>query len=327
MKHVYRGTDIRNHPTPSGAPPSLPPQVRPDPEAAKVRALLFVAVAVLVLLLVGFAVCALWSWSGRNPRPFVPGPDGASSSAEAYLWTNKGQLNQLFEFMRNSSFVQGNDHYREILSQVKFRYDDRNDAVNAYSRARRKWLGEDAQEVLCFAGAARFARLISLGWAAELEGREGAVQRLLDGMKPGQFSVLTDADAAALLRGAGLEDALENPAVRARAESISSGMLSFILAHELGHQALGHVFGDADSHGVSRNQEREADSFASNVLETSAFGEYMFVGELCWQYALATQQKDSSAPGTHPEAQERMENLLREHPELAKACGLGPENL
>lgn len=326
MKHVYSGTELRSHGTMpvGGPPPKVPPRIDPDPSGTSTRRLVVLGIAILIVLLLSLALLAAWAWKGRVPeeRRFLSGPGGESRTAEAYLWTTKGQMNQLFEFMRNSSFVQGNDLYREMLGPVEFVYEDKNDEVNAYSESRKKWFGTGAPEVRCSSGAARFARLMALAWAVELEGREGTVQRLLGEMGPEQFAVLTEGDAAMLLRAAGLEEALESPSVRSKAESIASGMLSFILAHELGHQALGHVYGAAENHGISRNQEREADSFASNVLETSAFGEYMFVGELFWQYALATQQNGKSGNGTHPEARERMQNLLREHPEFAKAVGL-----
>ena len=326
MKHTYSGTELRGGgKTPeNGMPGGKAP--RPDGDGSGKAARWFVRILLLLAVAAALALLAagVWAWSGRESgaRGFAPWWEAGEETAEGYLKTSEGQMKQLYEFVKNSAYVQGNAHYREVAGKVSFRYDGTRDEVNAYSRARKSWMRPEGQEVLCLGGAARFARLISLGWAAELGGREGAAQGLLEAMTPGQFGALTEREAAALLRQARLEEELRNGPVRARAESIASGMLSFVLAHELGHQALGHVFGEAGNNEVSRNQEREADSFASNVLATSAFGEYMFAGEMFWQYAQATQQAGDAAPGTHPEARERMENLAREHPELAKAFGI-----
>jgi hypothetical protein len=234
------------------------------------------------------------------------------------------QAKQLFEFVRNSAHVQGNAHYRELLGRVRFEYEGGDDEVNAYAFAREEG-GEGvgrALEIHCNAGAARFARLISLAMAAQLAGREGAVQELLSAMKPEHFAVLGEGAADSLLRESGLDGSLANAATRRNADSIASGMLTFVLAHESGHHALGHVFGSAANLEVSRNQEREADTFASSVIATSPYGEYIFAGTLFWQYALAQQEKNADGRGTHPLAQERLENLIRQNEEMAAAFGI-----
>jgi hypothetical protein len=174
----------------------------------------------------------------------------------------------------------------------------------------------------------RFARLISLALAAELAGRDGAVQSLLGRMRADTFERLTERDGAALLREAGLEGALADAAVRENAKSIASGMLTFALAHEIGHQALGHLAGKAETAEAARNQEREADAFASSVTSTSSYGEYLFAGTLFWHYAMAQREEGKGGKGgSHPLAAERLENLIRQNPEKAAAFGIAVEGI
>lgn len=341
MKHVYSGTELRSRGTmpAGGPPPAPPPRPDPDPSGPTARGVLLVAIAILLVLLVGLALLGAWAWSSRSDAP-APLPDsepaaGAAldftaanrtpgAALEEYLRTSPLQARQLFEYVKNSEHVQGNRVYREALERVHFLYEADDDTVNAYATARDNGAGDRnaVQEIRCYAGAGRFAKLISLGLAAELDGRQGAVQSLLGAMTPDQFASLGAGEAEKLARDAGLDGALAKPAVRTKADSIASGMLLTVLAHESGHQALGHVFGNAVNLEISRNQEREADTFASSVISSSGFGEYMFDGMLFWQCALVSQQDGETGEGTHPLAKERLANLIRQNPEKAAAWGI-----
>lgn len=323
MKHVYGGTELRS----SGYyVPSEGKKLAGRPKGCFLRWLLGLVALVLVA---GTIAAVLWAWHGRKPIPppdpeedlpalqYNPDSDGSGE----YLEMDSLQANQLFKFVKNSPHVQGNAHYRELLEAVRFVYEADDDVVNAYAFAQED-AGADGRvrlEIHCNAGAARFARLIALGMAA---GGEDGVRQLLEAMHPIQFAVLGEQDAVALLRQTGLDEALASANVRKSSESIAAGMLTFVLAHESGHQALGHVFGNAANLEVSRNQEREADTFASSVIATSPYGEYMFAGTLLWQYALAQQQEGSVGGGTHPLAKERLENLIRQNPDMAEAFGI-----
>lgn len=335
MKHTYSGTDLRGHGRiPAGGPPPREPQHAPEDRAAAPRGGLALGIAILLVVLAGLAVLGFWAWQGRAPaappaggeRNFVPSAPAAGASLESYLNPGPLRIRQLFEYVKNSEHVQANSQYRDSLDRVAFVYEDGNDEVNARASALDK--GGDgksfSQEIRFCAGAVRFARLAALGLAAELAGREGAVQALLAAMEPAQFGSMSSMDAAKAAERAGLEEVFADPAVRTKAESIASGMLLAVLAHESGHQALGHVFGPAANPEISRNQEREADAFASSVISSSGFGEYMFDGMLFWHYALVARDGVGDGTGTHPLARERLENLVLQNPAKAAAWGIAP---
>ncbi|MBR4603807.1 MAG: hypothetical protein IKO43_03055 [Kiritimatiellae bacterium] len=107
------------------------------------------------------------------------------------------------------------------------------------------------------------------------------------------------------------------------ARSISSGMMIGTLAHECGHVALGHTLTpgeDVVGAGISRDQERQADSFMSSVIATSPFAQQILLGEILFLHV--SQCVPNDGKGTHPHSKERLENLVRAHPDLAASIGI-----
>ena len=108
-------------------------------------------------------------------------------------------------------------------------------------------------------------------------------------------------------------------------------MVIYVIAHELGHVVYGHIFGpgyDRQPIDVSRNQERDADSFASSVIASSRYAPFLVHGQILALYSFAMIEMDtgeSSEPGTHPIAKERLKNAIRANSEAAEAMGLSEE--
>lgn len=111
-------------------------------------------------------------------------------------------------------------------------------------------------------------------------------------------------------------------------------MYMAVTAHELGHIAYGHTLGDRASYQVSRGQEFDADSFASQVLATSPYSEYHFLGQVITTVLFAW--IDAAAkikhPSTHPLGKDRFEEMFRDrgNPEARRTeeqFGLGYEKL
>jgi hypothetical protein len=101
----------------------------------------------------------------------------------------------------------------------------------------------------------------------------------------------------------------------------------YTIAHELGHCCLDHIlspgYGDAPL-DVSRNQEREADSFADCVVTSSIFKDKLFLAHLKCSMAWVFLQKASGQDQatTHPLAIERLKNCLRDNSDVARGYGL-----
>ena len=98
-----------------------------------------------------------------------------------------------------------------------------------------------------------------------------------------------------------------------------------ILAHETGHVALGHVWTWKKNTERSRNQEREADSFAHSIASGTADAETMFFGNYLFHYAYAINEErngDSIVARTHPYSEERLFNLIRDNQSIADLYGI-----
>lgn len=110
--------------------------------------------------------------------------------------------------------------------------------------------------------------------------------------------------------------------VPALAQSYAAAMEMYILAHEAGHICLGHTLGINLSYEVSRNQEREADSFAASALVSSPFRDYLFLGHvfatLLMVWANHAGGGDQADPTTHPRGVERFQDAIRSHAQAAR---------
>ena len=264
-----------------------------------------------------------------NARPSdgsIPEVDAAAITA--YLTPSEAEMDQLYSYVANAPFVAENLQYRDRMKDLPFIFVATNDIVNA--AASRRPMVKDGEKGIAFytvfyGGAARYARLVGLAAALQDAGHKGMLKKFVAAMPP-SFCVRCGTEACVkFIAENGLVEALADGKIRQRAMSYSSGTIAYVIAHECGHHALGHLLGFSEKQNLEivRNQEREADSFASSVISASPFGEYMFAGTLFWSYALAKQTDgDSDSGRSHPLWKERFENLVRANAEKAAAMGI-----
>lgn len=249
----------------------------------------------------------------------------SSEKLSSYAMPSEAEMVQLFEYVRNSSHVKENLLYSNVMKDCRFFYTVDNDIVNAFAGLRKLKNGSDeVMKVVCVhGGAARFARVAALAVAAEQCGDKGAGARFVKALSPDDCGKMDTEAAVRIVNEAKLGGTLGNAQALTKAKSVSAGLLLGIIAHECGHQSLGHVLkmGDSVNLEISRNQEREADLFASSVISSSPFGEYILAGTLFWHYALANRRQDAVA-ATHPLSKERFENFVRANAELAASFGV-----
>lgn len=348
MKETFSGAELRAH-AERGAPQGFERRRQAPPPPRRPSGWLKYAVALVVAVAAGRYVylcmndrlggpVADEAGAEAEPQPVPAGGEDAGSAAVtapdksaalvkavAYLSPTEAEMSQLFEYVRNSSHVKENALYSGLMGQVQFVFKGDDDTVNAFATVvKAKEDSDEAIPVICvFGGAARFSRIASLAVAAELCGDKGAATRFVSALKPSDCAKLGEDDMLRLVRDSGLGGALADGKVVAQAKSVAAGLMLGILAHESGHQALGHVLktGSNVNLEISRNQEREADSFASSVIASSPFGEYILAGTLFWHYALAI-QAESGVATTHPLSKERFENFVRANSDLAESLGV-----
>jgi len=260
-------------------------------------------------------------------------PAGESSTANvaeiiAYLTPSAAEMDQLYSYVVNAPFVAENLQYRNRLKDIPFIYIATNDTVNA-AAGRRVVESEEGKglafNTVFFGGAARYARLVGLAAALQDAGHKDMLKKFVAAMPRSFCARCKTEDCVRFVAENGLCEAIADEKIRQKAMSYSSGTIVSVLAHECGHHALGHLlaFPEKQNLEIDRNQEREADSFASSVISASPFGEYIFAGTLFWHYAMAMQADgDSDAANSHPLSKERFENFVRANSEKAAAMGI-----
>ena len=252
----------------------------------------------------------------------------SAEQVKAYLTPSESEVKQLYCMVVTAPFVAKNLQYSDRLKDIPFVYIATNDIVNA--AAGRRVVEKDGEKCFAFhtvffGGAARYARLVGLAAALQDAGHKDMLKKFVAAM-PRRFCGICDEESCEkFIVANGLDEALADEKIRLRAISYSSGTIISVLAHECGHHALGHLQGFPDKQNleIDKNQEREADSFASSVISASPFGEFIFAGTLFWHYAIAMQSDgESDAKSNHPLSMERFENFVRSSAEKAAAMGI-----
>ena len=258
-------------------------------------------------------------------EPVSPHPaDGTQSGGiGSYFRPTDAEMRHLWDVVRHSPHISANKLYAAVTAKVEFRYLPDDDTVNAaaalYSP---EALGAGKKPILLLLGGyVRVSRVVALAAAANEAGVTNALPRLVR-MWRDLNREFPESAMNAFLDESGLSSVTNNPGIVVRAREISCGMILATLSHEAGHHSLGHLHGGVDTgtQEISRNQEREADSFSASVMSVSPYGKYMLHGELLY-YAIDA--KVGGGGGSHPYSKERFENLVRANPVLARALGLG----
>ena len=277
---------------------------------------------------------------GGSARGAAEGePEGASSgflsrkkttaACTADMWdTSDAELGQLMAYVTSSSHVTTNTRYAQTAAGLSFQIDRETNDVNAYAS-----VDEDGGEsIVLLGGMIRMANLLSAAYVgsgvvdASGNRNDGLLVRAVSAL--GRYCLvckgaISPKQACRFALRHGLHRIMGDSALRRKAKSFSAGMITCILAHELGHLALGHCCGEHPNLEVSRNTEREADSFASSVISSSPFGDYLIIGSiLCESVWVWVQNATGAIETTHPLARERLADLIRANPSTAAELGM-----
>lgn len=296
---------------------------------------------ILILLLVAIAVGA-WLLFGRSDRPFDKKTDvvrpapvvdiSESETAGTPFTLSSEEVRNLFMAVRESPHARENAQYAAVMRNVRMAYLSQDDTVNAFACVRP--LGSEQRlvpQVYLMGGEVRFSMVVALALTAQRNGYPGVLSKLMKLLDNASYVTLSEAKAGAICTLCGLAEALKTPSIVSEARRIASGAVMGTLAHEAGHVVLGHVHRNGKRlNEVTRNQERQADLFCDSVISTSQYGRYIFEGTvLYWlvrthrdQVRQRTTGQAANSNGTHPVARERLENVMRDNPEKAKALGI-----
>ena len=107
-----------------------------------------------------------------------------------------------------------------------------------------------------------------------------------------------------------------DPALRGLAADVMRGTVAAVLAHEVGHLVYGHVDGPTSLFEVSRNAEREADSFAASALLTMPHPERALLGAVMFWACVIHHSRlhGEERAVTHPLSAERLDAMIQSMP-------------
>lgn len=264
--------------------------------------------------------------AGANKRYFL-------DLMEVKLTTPKEEVYQIASFVFTSSHVQTNLLYRERAAKTSLVFQEDEDLVNAFATdGKLPGVNVSPPIIVLFGGMTNATRLASLALA---------YNSVMDSVESHQLLVnvigalgrrvvesrgcFTEKDAIAIDEQFEIAAKLLDGEVKRRAISYGAAMNMSVIAHELGHIALGHTLSEQRSSlEISRNQEREADSFSASVASTSPFSDYMIAGGIFW-WIILTWVEASAGGGrenTHPHSRDRLMDYIRANRDQAKALGM-----
>ena len=237
------------------------------------------------------------------------------------------QIEQSASFVFKSEFIQSNSQYKERINAVTLGVRLEDPTVNAYAT------DNPSPQIIIMGGMARAMRVSAAGLSLHMQLREQGTtpthlrrlfQHLGDGIieNQGTFPQQVGEELYSECMGEEIDAAFESGTDRfvSLARDFGAVMEMYVIAHEAGHIALGHTLGPTLSYDMSRNQEREADSFASSCLSTSPFRDKLFLGQvfatviLSWMDHAAASDEVS----THPSSHDRFLSALRSNKEAAE---------
>ena len=262
---------------------------------------------------------------GIRAAVVLPAIPGAPSPE---MWeTSPNELLQLMQYVCASPHVTSNKKYAELPQKLNFDVRMTDPTVNAFAMV----APGDVPTITLLGGAIRFANLVSSAYvgasvAREKNGGRNPLPEITAAL--GKWCLekrasFTSAGTCSFAEKYNLHLVMLEPTLARKARSFSAGLLIGILAHELGHLALGHCHGRRVNLEVSRNQEREADSFASSVISSSPFGDYLVFGTILWEAVWVWVEKATGqTASTHPLASERLADFIRANPSAASEFGL-----
>ena len=250
------------------------------------------------------------------------------------LQTYNSEITQIFELVRHSTVIQGNDVYCKRAGATTLFFQEECDEVNAFATDDSfPDVPETPPFVVVEGGLCNASKFVALALAASVEHKNrNHLLRCIQwfGAKIRENGCFPAVDADQGYKDLGLESLLTEE-VQRKARSYFSAMILHVSAHELGHICLGHTLGRAVNLEVSRNQEREADSFASSVLSTTPYSDYNCHGAsvlwIVWTWVEEGNFSFLREATTHPLSRERLIRLISDNASQLSATGITVNNI
>ena len=249
------------------------------------------------------------------------------------LITTETDIIQIAQFVFYSKHVQSNQLYRLRAEQTSLVFLGENPIVNAFATDHAiPDLNVEPPFICIFGGLVNATKISSLALSYFRTERSDEARKILVDIIRGVGNSIIENNG--LFHNESVHQIFNqykqyfyhhNPAeIQGLAKSFTAAMNLSVIAHELGHIALGHTLGDRSNDEISRNQEREADSFASSVASSSPFSDHIVAGGIFWWVILSWVDAISGRieVTTHPFSRDRLLDYIRANIDQAKLLGI-----
>jgi hypothetical protein len=257
------------------------------------------------------------------------GDEGFRAFWEDYLVPKPEEMNSNFFQIKTCDYITNNESHRAISEKaILFEYDLENFSFNAEA-----WPKDRAgrYKIKYFVGKAIADRVVAAAVSAadfsilgedRLPLEETLTQAFLS-IRKMSYSEITISEALEVVEAQLLP--LSDEIRLGAAREISNKICRYVIAHEFAHILLGHVdlpISQKKDSDIRKNNERQSDTFASNIINSSFDREFAFLGGLItFLHFICLEPKNARREGdSHPAPFERFELLLKNKNSLESFC-------
>lgn len=231
-------------------------------------------------------------------------------------------LEQIFKHICGSAYVMNNPIYHEYASNTQIAANSSYE-VNAYAMS---IPDTNKSKIVVYDGLITAVCLVGAILADHADNKNLALLRArLKSVADKLAHASEPSDISDIIASFGID--VSNPILLDRMETYTYYGVAAVVAHELGHIVLGHCTAGDWTEVISRNNERQADLFACQIIEVFPAKSYGIYANLFVEVLLLWMSPTNYQPTTHPHSKERVYNMYDSHDVYFKAFGLEREYL
>lgn len=225
-------------------------------------------------------------------------------------------LDQIFAQVCGTAYVKHNPIYNHHAQNTKINSNN-STVVNAYATM----MDLDHSKIVIYDGLVMAASLV--GAILADYSRTKNLATLRDRFRKAAPTLAKNSSKETVLTligefGLNLEDAVFMDSL----ETYAYYGVAAVVAHELGHIVLGHCAANDWTEVLSRNNERQADLFAAQIIEVFPAKSYGIYANMFIEVLFLWMSPSNYEPSTHPHSRERVYNMYDSHDVYFRAFGL-----
>ena len=246
------------------------------------------------------------------------------------LHTTRQDIELLFEMVRKSNYVSTNIDYSKKAENTKIEFSESDNTVNAMARS----FTPEQHGITLFNGICNALKTsaVALAYFKEYGGshRDDGIGRLALCMRNLGNKIIDNEGIFPISSMQEVINEMEydiSGQIAIESKAYAAGGILSVIAHEQGHICLSHTLREDRSDEISRNDERQADLFASSVSITTPFSGHIALAGLFVQVIFTWLGGNNETATTHPISRERVYNTVNANDVALKSVGITMDNI